>query len=88
MNNITSNEHFLKRNRNIRNEILKQTDFYMLPDVYEILSDIQKNEIREYRQQLRDHINNNKDTYLIKGNPFIEFPEKPEWININIITKY
>ena len=31
-NIITSNEHFLKRARNIRNELLNKTDRYMLED--------------------------------------------------------
>ena len=52
----TSNEHFLKRNRNLRNELLKQTDYFMLPDVYEILTTEQKEEIKIYRQTLRDFI--------------------------------
>ena len=29
---LTSNEHFLKRVRNIRNELLNRTDRYLLPD--------------------------------------------------------
>lgn len=76
----TSNQHFLIRNKNIRNEMLKQSDYYMLPDVYEILSDVQKQEIRTFRQSLRDHININKDKYLIDGVPYIEFPSPPIWI--------
>ena len=52
--NITSNEHFLIRNRNIRNEYLKRTDYFMLNDVYEILTQQQKEEIRNYRQSLRE----------------------------------
>ena len=31
-NILTSNEHFLKRARNIRNELLNKTDRYMLED--------------------------------------------------------
>ena len=29
---IPNNEHFLKRARNIRNELLNKTDKYLLPD--------------------------------------------------------
>jgi len=76
----TSNQHYLIRNKNIRNEMLRQTDYYMLPDIYEILSDIQKQEIRTYRQVLRDHININKDKYLNDGVPYIPFPNPPEWV--------
>jgi hypothetical protein len=76
----TSNQHFLIRNTNMRNELLKQSDYYMLVDVYEILSDIQKQEIRTYRQTLRDFININKNKYLNDGIPYIEFPTAPEWV--------
>lgn len=80
----TSNQHFLVRNTNLRNELLKQTDYYMLIDVYEVLSDNQKEEIRTYRQLLRDFININKDKYLIEGVNFIEFPNHPEWVRIKM----
>ena len=84
----TSNEHFLIRNRNMRNELLKRSDYYMLSDVYEVLSDTQKQEIRQYRQQLRDFINNNKDIYLIDGTSFIDFPPPPEWMGEIRMPKY
>lgn len=80
----TSNEHFLVRSRNLRTELLKTTDYYMLPDVYEVLTEEQKQQIREYRQQLRDFINENKSKYLIDGIAFIDFPVSPSWTNINI----
>lgn len=76
----TSNEHFLIRNINLRNELLKQTDYYMLPDVYDVLNDIQKQLIKDYRQSLRDFINVNRDNYLIKGIAFIEFPKPPYFV--------
>lgn len=84
----TSNQHFLIRNINLRNELLKQTDFYMLPDVYEVLNDTQKQQIRDYRQSLRDFINIHRDDYLIKGIAFIDFPNPPEWIKQIKIPKY
>jgi len=80
----TSNQHFLVRNTNLRNELLKQTDYYMLPDVYEVLGDVQKEEIRTYRQSLRDFINVNRDKYLIEGVNFIEFPNHPDWVRIKM----
>ena len=86
MEPITSNEHFLLRNRNIRNEYLKRTDYYMLVDVYEILTQKQKEEIKNYRQSLREFININKDKYLNDGVPFIEFPTAPIWTNIKKIS--
>lgn len=78
----TSNEHFLLRNRNMRTELLKQSDFYMLPDVYEKLTEERKIEIKNYREQLRNFINENKDKYLIDGLNFIPFPVPPSWTNI------
>ncbi len=53
MNNsyIRNNEHFLKRARNIRNELLNRTDRYVLSD-YPISLE-QQIEIKDYRQNLR-----------------------------------
>lgn len=80
----TSNQHFLIRNTNMRNELLKQTDFYLLNDVYEKLTDDEKQQIKDYRQALRDHININKDKFLIDGINFIEFPIPPPFVKVNI----
>ena len=49
---IQNNNHFLKRARNIRNELLNQTDRYFLID-YPIAYD-QQMIIKTYRQELRD----------------------------------
>ena len=81
---ITNNNHFLIRNRNLRNELLKQTDYLMLSDVYEVLTENQKEEIKTYRQSLREFINDNKDKYLNDGIAFIEFPIAPEWTGIKL----
>ena len=80
----TSNQHFLIRNTNLRNELLKTTDYYLLNDVYEVLSDTQKQDIRDYRQSLRDFININRDKYLIDGVAYLPFPEPPKWTKIQI----
>ena len=56
---IPNNEHYLKRSRNIRNELLNRTDRYILSD-YPI-SDEQQMIIKNYRQELRDFINYNKE---------------------------
>ena len=56
-NYIPNNEHFLKRARNIRNELLNKTDRYFLID-YPIEYEKQMI-IKKYRQDLRDFINNN-----------------------------
>lgn len=87
MSGITSNEHFLVRNRNLRNELLKKTDYLMLADVYETLTEEQKQELKTYRQILRNFINENKDKYLIEGKWDIPFPDIPSWLNL-INPKY
>ena len=64
MNNnsyIPSNEHFFKRARNIRNELLNRTDKYILND-YPISLE-QQMIIKAYRQNLRNFINDNKEKY-------------------------
>ena len=48
-----SNQHFFSRDRNMRNELFKETDYYMLPDMNEVPSNTQKEEIRNYRKVLR-----------------------------------
>ena len=58
---IPNNEHFLKRARNIRNELLNRTDRYILSD-YPISLE-QQMIIKAYRQDLRNFINNNKEKY-------------------------
>jgi hypothetical protein len=82
MSNITSNEHFLVRNRNLRNELLKRTDHMMLPDVYETLTEEQKQELKTYRMTLRNFINDNKEKYLNEGKWNIPFPDIPSWLNL------
>ena len=78
---IPNNEHFLKRARNIRNELLNKTDRYFLID-YPIAHD-QQMIIKAYRQELRDFINNNKD--IILTGQILDFPKPPDFIDLNII---
>ena len=78
---LTSNEHFLKRARNIRNELLNKTDRYFLID-YPIDHE-QQMIIKNYRQELRDFININKEKIL--NGEKVEFPTKPDFIDLNII---
>ena len=80
-NTITSNEHFLKRARNIRNELLNRTDRYILEDYP--LSQEEKDIVKDYRKKLRDFINENKENIL--NGQKIDFPAQPNLININII---
>ena len=78
---LTSNEHFLKRARNIRNELLNKTDRYFLID-YPIHHE-QQNIIKIYRQELRDFININKEK-ILNGDK-VDFPTQPDFIDLNII---
>jgi hypothetical protein len=83
MNNnfVPNNEHYLKRARNIRNELLNKTDRYILSD-YPISLE-QQMKIKEYRQELRDFINDNKEKIL--AGEKVEFPTQPDFIDLNII---
>ena len=78
---ITNNEHFLKRARNIRNELLNKTDRYFLID-YPISYE-QQIIIKTYRQELRQFININKEKIL--NGEKIDFPTQPDFVNLNII---
>ena len=78
---ITNNAHFLKRYRNIRNELLNKTDRYFLID-YPIEYEKQMI-IKKYRQDLRDFINNN-EIKILAGEK-VEFPPQPDFIDLNII---
>lgn len=78
---IPNNEHFLKRARNIRNELLNRTDRYFLID-YPIAYE-QQLIIKTYRQELRDFINDNKER-ILNGDK-IELPKQPDFIDLNII---
>ena len=78
---IPNNEHFLKRARNIRNELLNKTDRYILSD-YPISLE-QQIIIKTYRQDLRQFINDNKEKIL--NGEKIDFPPQPDFIDLNII---
>ena len=96
---ITNNQHDLKRVRNIRNELLNKTDRYFLidyPIAYEHQIIIQSipdpridklekrtKKIKDYRQDLRDFINNN-EIKILAGEK-VEFPKQPDFIDLNII---
>ena len=80
-NYFPNNEHFLKRARNIRNELLNRTDRYILND-YPITLE-QQMIIKLYRQDLREFINNNKEK-ILNGDK-LDFPTQPDFIDLNII---
>ena len=78
---ITNNQHFLKRARNIRNELLNRSDKYILSDYPITLT--QQMQVKLYRQELRDFINNN-EIKILAGEK-VDFPEPPNFIDLNII---
>jgi hypothetical protein len=78
---IINNAHFLKRARNIRNELLNRTDRYILSD-YPITLE-QQMIIKKYRQSLRNFINEN-EIKILAGEK-VEFPQQPDFIDLNII---
>ncbi len=80
-NYIPNNEIFLKRARNIRNELLNRTDKYFLID-YPIQYE-QQMIIKVYIQNLLDFINDNKEK-ILNGDK-IELPKQPDFIDLNII---
>ena len=80
-NYIPDNKHFLKRARNIRNELLNKTDRYFLID-YPIAYE-QQMIIKKYRQDLREFINNN-EIKILAGEK-VDFPPVPDFIDLNII---
>ena len=82
MNNfINNNKYVLDTVRNRRNELLNKTDKYLLSD-YPITLE-QQMLIKTYRQKLRQFINNNEIKIL--AGEIIEFPPKPDFIDLNII---
>ena len=78
---VPNNEHFLKRARNIRNELFNRTDRYILSD-YPISLE-QQMIIKVYRQDLRQFINDNKEKIL--NGEKIDFPKQPDFLDLNII---
>ena len=80
-NCIIKNKDILKRTRNIRNQLLMETDKYFLidfPIAYE-----KQLIIKAYRQELRDFINN-YEIKILAGEK-VAFPQQPDFIDLNII---
>ena len=78
---IINNAHFLKRARNIRNELLNKTDKYILSD-YPISLERQMI-LKTYRQELGEFINNN-EIKILAGEK-VNFPTQTNFIDLNII---
>ena len=73
--NDDSCEHYAKL-RKIRNIFLKQSDAYVLPDLWEAYTDAQKETVRAYRQALRD-FPATVDSPLAYAT---KLPAKPPWV--------
>ncbi len=80
-NYIPDNKHFLKRARNIRNELLDKTDRYILSD-YPITLE-QQMIFKTYRQELRDFVNNN--VIKILAGEKVDLPPISDFSDLNII---
>jgi hypothetical protein len=77
--NMTDEERYkldLELSRNARNLLLEKTDIYL--NQSDRFTEQQMNEIKQYRQKLRDHININLDN--IKNRIYIPLPSKPNFI--------
>jgi len=66
----------LNNYRAIRNEKLKQSDIYM--SLFDRYTEQQINELKKYRQDLRDLINNNHENF--KMNKVVIFPSIPTFL--------
>ena len=88
--NMTDNKHFIQRFRNMRNDLLNQTDWMMLQDNYEKLSENEKLELRNYRETLRDFMNIHYNQIYNEGKVNILFPlPLGDWLQKKIyIPKY
>lgn len=62
--------------RRVRNALLRDSDKYVLPDLWETYTDAQKGEIRRYRMELRDWPET-IDTPLSLGS---KLPAKPSFV--------
>lgn len=84
-NNLTDDEKYnfnLKTYRSFRNQKLKSTDIYMsLTDRY---TSEEIEQLKIYRQQLRDMIDLNK----LKANEKLIFPIEPSFISKKINNNY
>tara|TARA_B100000686_G_C16277160_1_gene706947 strand:- start:353 stop:565 length:213 start_codon:yes stop_codon:yes gene_type:complete len=62
--------------RGIRQGLMKEMDIYQLSIVYNSLTDEQKTELQQYRQDLLDLPQN----YDIPQEAYDNLPDKPEWM--------
>jgi hypothetical protein len=62
--------------RGIRQGLMKEMDIYQLSIVYDSLTDEQKTELQQYRQDLLDLPQN----YDIPQEAYDNIPDKPEWM--------
>ena len=88
--NMTDNRHFVQRFKNMRYDLLSQTDYLMLADNYEKLTENERIELREYIQTLRDFMNIHYNEIYNEGKVNIFFPlPLGYWLQKKIyISKY
>ena len=60
--------------RTIRNKLLKETDYYLLPDI--TIEENKLKEMKEYRQQLREFMNKLMNDEIICNNWDDDFEQK------------
>tara|TARA_B100000029_G_scaffold444553_1_gene464406 strand:+ start:130 stop:342 length:213 start_codon:yes stop_codon:yes gene_type:complete len=62
--------------RGIRQQLLKKMDMYQLSIIYDGLTDTQKTELQQYRQDLLDL----PQDYETPQEAYDNIPTKPEWM--------
>ena len=73
---------YIRYLRNKRNELLQETDKYLLPD-FPDMNEKKMNELIIYRQKLREYMSHESViNYDGNDNSVISFPIKPNFINI------
>mgnify|MGYP003111410267 FL=1 len=76
-NNITNSMEVLwNKMRRVRNALLRDSDKYVLPDLWEQYTEEEKEEVVRYRQELRDWPET-IDTPLSLGS---KLPDKPSFV--------
>ena len=83
-NDVTKQFFFTKNISKIKNDLrvnrdedLRNSDIYVMNDIWKKWTEEQKNVISIYRQDLRDYINNIK---TIEDIDLIEYPQLPDFI--------
>ena len=76
-------DSIIQLQRNTRNQLLEKTDRYILLDFP--LTDEQKNEVKSYRQSLRDYFTRDDVinwTFTFENQQMPDFPTIPDFVKI------